>query len=226
MPAAAKASSHPDPAFDRKARRRCGGPVCGVDEAGRGPWAGPVVVAAVTLPERLRIKGIADSKVLTAETRLALYAEIIACADVSVTIASATRIDAMNIREATLWAMTRSVAGLAERPRLALVDGRDVPVGLACEGEAIIDGDALSTAIAAASIVAKVTRDRMMGRLALSFPDYGFERHKGYGTKDHQAALTRFGPTIHHRRSFRPIRALLEGTGAQMAAESPDFTGC
>ncbi|MEW5421242.1 ribonuclease HII [Amorphus sp. 3PC139-8] len=226
MPAEAPHAPSPDPGFDRKARRRCGGPVCGVDEAGRGPWAGPVVAAAVTLPDRLRVKGIADSKVLTADRRLALYGEIVACADVSVTIASSNRIDAMNIREATLWAMTRAVAGLAERPQLALVDGRDVPTGLGCAGEAIIDGDALSTAIAAASIVAKVTRDRLMTQLALSFPDYGFERHKGYGTKDHQTALARLGPTIHHRRSFRPIRLILEQANGDAVADGADFTGC
>lgn len=199
----------PDPAFDRAARRRAGGPVCGVDEAGRGPWAGPVVAAAVTFPKGVRIAGVADSKVLTADARETLYLEILARAEVSIAVASSSRIDAVNIREASLWAMARAVAGLTERPRLALVDGRDIPAGLTCEGEAIIDGDALSATIAAASIVAKVTRDRLMRQLALSFPDYGFERHKGYGTKDHQDALARFGPTVHHRRSFRPIRELL-----------------
>ncbi|MDQ0316544.1 ribonuclease HII [Amorphus orientalis] len=228
-------SLFPDPAFDRSVRRRCDGPVCGVDEAGRGPWAGPVVAAAVTLPRNTRIKGIADSKVLSAEARTELYAKIIARADVSITIASSRRIDAMNIRAACLWAMARAVAGLAERPRLALVDGRDLPPGLCCDGEAVIDGDAQSTVIAAASIVAKVTRDRLMQQLALSFPDYGFERHKGYGTKAHQAALAAHGPTIHHRRSFRPVRDLIEAAAApasgaasiEMTAIEPAvFTGC
>ncbi|WP_018698698.1 ribonuclease HII [Amorphus coralli] len=217
MPAAAAPTKppRPNPAFDRAARKRAGGPVCGVDEAGRGPWAGPVVVAAVTFPHGVSVRGVADSKVLSPQVRHALYAEIVARADVSVVLASSSRIDAMNIREATLWAMTRAVAGLCERPRLALVDGKDVPKGLACAGEAVIDGDAKSTAIAAASIVAKVTRDRLMQHMALSFPDYGFERHKGYGTKDHQTALACFGPTVHHRRSFRPIRLLLGLDGAE-----------
>jgi len=211
MPAAAAkpSSIFPDPAFDRAARRRAGGPVCGVDEAGRGPWAGPVVAAAVTFPRGVTVAGVADSKVLSAEARQDLYKLIVARADVSVVVASSSRIDAMNIRGATLWAMTRAVAGLCECPRLALIDGKDVPQGLACAGEPIVDGDAKSAAIAAASIVAKVTRDRLMQHMALSFPDYGFERHKGYGTRHHQDALASFGPTIHHRRSFRPIRILL-----------------
>lgn len=211
MPAAPSKtpSIYPNPAFDRAARRRAGGPVCGVDEAGRGPWAGPVVAAAVTFPKGVTVEGVADSKVLSAQARHDLYARIVATADVSVVVASCNRIDAMNIRGATLWAMTRAVAGLCECPRLALIDGKDVPKGLGCTGEAVIDGDAKSAAIAAASIVAKVTRDRLMQHMALSFPDYGFERHKGYGTRHHQEALASFGPTIHHRRSFRPIRILL-----------------
>lgn len=218
MPAAAPAKPlRPNPAFDRAARKRAGGPVCGVDEAGRGPWAGPVVAAAVTFPHGVTVKGVADSKVLSPDVRQTLYSEIVAKADVSVVVASSSRIDTMNIREATLWAMTRAVAGLCEMPRLVLVDGKDVPKGLCCAGEAVIDGDAKSSAIAAASIVAKVTRDRLMQHMALSFPDYGFDRHKGYGTKDHQAALASFGPTVHHRRSFRPIRILLGLETAEIA---------
>ena len=199
----------PDPAVDRAARKAFGGPVCGVAEAGRGPWAGPVVVAAVTFNGRRPPEGLGDSKVLTAEARQRLFSAIMAVADVSVVLASPGRIDAMNIRGATLWAMARAVAGLAERPAGALIDGRDVPPGLSCEGRALVSGDARSPSIAAASIVAKVTRDRLMTALAASAPGYGFERHKGYGTAEHAAALAALGVSVHHRRSFAPVRARL-----------------
>ena len=199
----------PDPALDRAARKAFGGPVCGVDEAGRGPWAGPVVVAAVVFHGKRPPEGLGDSKVLTAEARERLFSAILDVADVSVVLASPGRIDAMNIRGATLWAMARAVAGLADRPAGALVDGRDVPPGLVCEGRALVRGDARSPSIAAASIVAKVTRDRLMTALAGSVPGYGFERHKGYGTPEHAAALADLGVSIHHRRSFEPVRARL-----------------
>jgi len=199
----------PDPALDRAARRAFGGPVAGVDEAGRGPWAGPVVVAAVVFHDARPPDGLGDSKVLTAAARERLYAGILAVADVSVVLASPRRIDALNIRGATLWAMARAVAGLCERPAGALVDGRDLPPGLACEGRALVRGDARSPSIAAASIVAKVTRDRLMTALAVSTPGYGFERHKGYGTREHAEALARLGASDHHRRSFEPVRARL-----------------
>jgi ribonuclease HII len=199
----------PDPAVDRAARKAFGGPVCGVDEAGRGPWAGPVVVAAVVFHGRRPPEGLGDSKVLTAEARENLYAVIMAVADVSVVLASPGRIDALNIRGATLWAMGRAVAGLADRPAGALIDGRDVPPGLLCRGRALVSGDARSPSIAAASIVAKVTRDRLMTVLGQSTPGYGFERHKGYGTPEHADALARLGVCPHHRRSFEPVRARL-----------------
>ncbi len=199
----------PDPAVDRAARKGFGGPVCGVDEAGRGPWAGPVVVAAVTFHGKRPPDGLGDSKMLTAEVRERLFGTIMAMADVSVVLASPSRIDAMNIRGATLWAMARAVAGLAERPAGALIDGRDVPPGLSCGGRALVRGDARSPSIAAASIVAKVTRDRLMTALAASTPGYGFERHKGYGTAEHAAALAALGVCVHHRRSFEPVRARL-----------------
>lgn len=185
------------------------GPVAGVDEAGRGPLAGPVVAAAVILdPERIP-DGLADSKALTAARREELFSEIVASSDVSFVAASPERIERLNIRGATLWAMARAVAGLGTRPGLALIDGRDAPPGLACRAEAIIAGDAHVLSIAAASIVAKVMRDRTMRRMAEGFPGYGFERHMGYGTPEHLDALSRLGPCAHHRRAFAPVAALL-----------------
>ncbi|WP_108659828.1 ribonuclease HII [Acuticoccus kandeliae] len=184
--------------------------VCGVDEAGRGPWAGPVVVAAVILPRDRRIDGIADSKVLTAEVRAELFDYIVREATVSTAIVGASRIDTMNIRAATLWGMVRAVETLPDLPTVALIDGKDIPPGLTVRGRALIKGDGRSTAIAAASIVAKVTRDRLMTRLARAFPGYGFERHKGYGTPEHREALDALGPCCHHRRSFAPIREAYE----------------
>ncbi|WP_020186738.1 ribonuclease HII [Methylopila sp. 73B] len=196
-------------ARERAARAAGLGPVAGVDEAGRGPLAGPVVAAAVALdPERIPA-GLADSKALTAARREALFAEIMASADVAFVAASTERIERLNIRGATLWAMARAVAGLQSRPALALIDGRDVPPGLGCRGEAVIGGDATVLSIAAASIVAKVVRDRMMMRLGECVPGYGFERHMGYGTPEHLAALSLLGPCAHHRRGFAPVSALL-----------------
>lgn len=208
-PAGERPPSRADFAFDRLYAARIDGPLCGVDEAGRGPWAGPVVAAAVVLDPDNVPAGLADSKQLKAETREALFAEILATADVAVAVASPRRIDYLNIRGATLWAMTQAVRGLSERPKLALIDGIDVPHGLPCAGEAIVEGDAHSAAIAAASIVAKVTRDRMMVMLGSDHPGYGFENHKGYGTPEHRLALQTLGVTVHHRRSFAPIRDLV-----------------
>ncbi|MDJ0930304.1 ribonuclease HII [Breoghania sp.] len=190
-------------------RKPLTGPIAGVDEAGRGPWAGPVVVSAVILHRGFIPDGLNDSKKLTEARREALYDQILTGADVCITMASPARIDAMNIRAATLWAMRTALCGLADKPAAALIDGRDVPDGLPCPGEALIGGDAASLSIAAASIVAKVTRDRLMVRLAEEYPGYGFAAHKGYGTAQHQDALKRLGPCPHHRRSFAPIRTLL-----------------
>lgn len=192
--------------------RRWNGPVAGVDEVGRGPWAGPVVTAAVILTDAPLPDGLTDSKKLSAAARERLYSII--CRDhiVAVSSASAARIDAMNILAANLWAMGRAVLSLSERPVGILVDGRDVPPDAAengIRGVAIVKGDARVAAIAAASIVAKVTRDRMMVAYAETFPDYGFERHMGYGTALHAARLKALGPTPIHRRSFRPIRELV-----------------
>ena len=190
------------------------GHVAGVDEAGRGPWAGPVIAAAVAFgaggpPPYLRAT-ITDSKLLKAERRAALQPAILACADAAVGLASVAEIDSMNILQATLLAMRRAVVRLAHLPDLALVDGNRAPC-LPCPVRTVVGGDRLSLSIAAASIVAKVARDRLMARLALDHPGYGWERNAGYGTAEHRAGLARLGPCVHHRRSFRPIRELLEG---------------
>jgi ribonuclease HII len=181
-------------------------PVCGIDEAGRGPLAGPVVAAAVILDAKRRPRGIRDSKMLTPEAREALYDRIMECAIVGVGMADVQRIDTLNILHASLWAMREAVQALASTPAFALVDGNMLPP-LDCPGEAIVDGDQLCVSIAAASIVAKVTRDRLMIALAQEYPQYGFEQHKGYCTELHLAALKDFGPTPHHRRSFAPVAA-------------------
>lgn len=196
--------------------RQWGGPVAGVDEAGRGPWAGPVVTAAVILTDAPLPAGLTDSKQVGPAAREAMYEAI--CRDHVVALASASvaRIDAMNIRAATLWAMARAVAALAVPPVGVLVDGRDVPPDCRARGlrgAALVKGDSRVAAIAAASIVAKVTRDRMMEVAARHHPEYGFERHRGYGTADHAARLALHGPCPLHRRSFRPIREMLAGRG-------------
>ncbi|MFC7053590.1 ribonuclease HII [Hansschlegelia quercus] len=183
--------------------------VAGVDEVGRGPLAGPVVAAAVVLDPKRVPKGLADSKALTRERREELFIEIMAKAEVAFAAASTDRIEKINIRGASLWAMTRAVASLGVKPDLVFVDGRDTPPGLACPAKTVIGGDALVQSIAAASIVAKVVRDRMMARLGEIYPHYGFERHMGYGTPEHLAALQLHGPCSHHRRTFAPIAALL-----------------
>jgi ribonuclease HII len=186
-----------------------GGPVAGVDEAGRGPLAGPVVAAAVILDPARIPDGIADSKTLDPETRLALCKRIRATSQVGVGVAGVERIDAENILNASLAAMAGAVARLPSRPRLVLVDGNKVPSRLDCASRAIVRGDAKCLSIAAASIVAKVTRDAMMIELARAYPDYGFERHKGYATPEHQAAIARLGVTPHHRRSFKAVQLAL-----------------
>jgi ribonuclease HII len=186
-----------------------GGPVVGVDEAGRGPLAGPVVAAAVVLDPKNIPDGIADSKLLEADVRRQLCREIMATARVGIGVADVDRIDSDNILNAALWAMVAAVQDLHLTPKLVLVDGNKVPPHLACPCRAIVQGDGKCLSIAAASIVAKVTRDRMMVDLARSFPNHGFERHKGYGTAEHHAAIERYGVTPHHRRSFRPVQLAL-----------------
>jgi ribonuclease HII len=192
--------------FEKRARRRGATVIAGVDEAGRGPLAGPVVVAAVIFERRPYPEGLTDSKKLTAAERERLCALILDKAMVSIAIASRARIDRMNILRASLWAMSRAVAGLSLKPDHVLVDGNMLPPDLPCGAEALIGGDGLSVSIAAASIVAKVTRDRLMANVGRAFPDYGFEQHMGYSTPGHFAALRLHGPCPHHRQSFAPVR--------------------
>lgn len=184
------------------------GPVAGIDEAGRGPWAGPVVAAAVILDPARIPDGIADSKQLDPDTRAGLYERISSVARVGVGIADVSRIDRDNILNATMWAMAEALAALGNRPGLAIVDGNRAP-RLPVPVRTLVKGDALCLSVAAASIIAKVTRDRLMEGEARRFPGYGFERHKGYGTPEHQAAIDRLGVTPIHRRSFKPVQLAL-----------------
>ncbi len=195
--------------YESRVLKTMAGPVCGVDEAGRGPLAGPVVAAAVIF-ERGRIpKGLNDSKQLNAELREELFVVIMERA-VAVGVGEATvdEIDLVNIRQATHLAMARAVRALAMAPMFALVDGNDAPA-LPCPCDTIIEGDGKSVSIAAASIVAKVTRDRTMRALHDEHPGYGWINNKGYGTREHYAGLERHGPCRHHRRSFAPIHNIL-----------------
>lgn len=189
--------------------------VAGVDEAGRGALVGNVVAAAVILPAQFDLPGLTDSKKLSARQREVLFDAITAqalawCA----AVASPAEIDAMNIHHATLLAMRRAVEGLAMSPQSVLVDGKFTP-DLAMPARAIVGGDASEACIAAASIIAKVTRDRQMMELEARFPGYGFAAHKGYGTKAHLAALTRLGATPEHRHSYAPVRAVMAGSFLQ-----------
>ncbi|MCC8404673.1 ribonuclease HII [Paraburkholderia sp. MMS20-SJTN17] len=195
--------------------------VCGVDEAGRGPLAGPVVAAAVIFdPAKPMIRGLDDSKALTANKREALYDKIVERA-LAYCIASATveEIDSLNILHATMLAMKRAVEGLSVVPTLVKVDGNRCPA-LSIRSEAVIGGDALVKSISAASILAKVARDRMLVELHQAYPMYGFDAHAGYGTPQHLAALREHGPCEHHRRSFAPVREahLRLGTGVPLPA--------
>lgn len=184
-------------------------PVAGVDEAGRGPWAGPVVAAAVILSPHAIPDGIDDSKALPRARREYLFDQLRRHAVCATGIAGVEEIDRLNILRASMLAMQRAIAALSPAPRYALVDGNHLPE-LPCPARPVIRGDAMSLSIAAASIVAKVTRDRLMTELAERYPAYGWERNAGYGTRQHQEALARHGVTPHHRRSFAPVRALLQ----------------
>ncbi|MFC5301200.1 ribonuclease HII [Azospira restricta] len=185
------------------------GPVAGVDEAGRGPLAGPVVAAAVILDPARPIDGLDDSKKLSEAARERLAIEIRDKALAwAVAEASAAEIDRVNILQATFLAMRRALDGLAVTPQQALIDGNKVPPGLSCAGEAVVKGDGRIAAIAAASILAKTHRDALMRELALAHPEYGFERHMGYPTPAHFAALQAHGPCPAHRRSFAPVAQL------------------
>jgi ribonuclease HII len=181
-------------------------PVAGVDEAGRGPLAGPVAAAAVILDPRMVPRGLDDSKLMTPSERERLYEEIMLHAlAVAVAFVSAAEIDKINIRQATFLAMRKALYALAIAPRHILIDGNDLPPDLSFAAETLIKGDAAVSSIAAASIVAKVTRDRMMRRLCRHYPAYRFSEHFGYATKAHLAAITEHGPCAYHRLSFRPF---------------------
>ncbi len=207
----------PDFHFERVLTRNAGGPVAGVDEAGRGPWAGPVVAAAVILDPENIPEGLDDSKKLTAGVRDRLFGAIENSAAFAVAIADVDEIDRLNILRATLAAMRKAVISLPVPPAAALIDGNKSPQ-LPCRIRTLIKGDGRSLSIAAASIVAKVTRDRIMDRLATEHPGYGWERNKGYGTAEHRTALARLGVTVHHRRSFRPVRRALAALTTESAA--------
>lgn len=185
--------------------------IAGVDEVGRGPWAGPVTACAVVLDPTSIPDGLNDSKKLTAKRREALFEQILKTADVSLAHVSVEEIDKINILQASLLAMEKAVAGLSTPADFALIDGNKTPKDLTCPSETIIKGDAKSSSIAAASIVAKVTRDRLMVALSQQYPGYGWETNAGYGTKVHQEGLKTLGVTAHHRRSFKPIHKMLYG---------------
>ena len=198
------------PKADFSRENACGvSPVCGVDEVGRGPWAGPLMAGAVILPRDHGIEGIADSKVLSSRRRESIAAELRACADTATGVVSVAELDEIGLTAANDLAMARAVAGLRQRPAYALIDGRRCPVLQACPCEAIVKGDAVSMSVAAASIVAKVARDTLMAKLARTYPGYGWETNAGYGTAQHKAALERYGVTPQHRRSFKPIAEIL-----------------
>lgn len=199
----------PDYSVERMLQARGAREVAGVDEAGRGPLAGPVTAAAVVLDAEALPSGINDSKRLGPKARVRLLEEIMGCAKVSVAHASVAEIDRLNILHASLLAMERAVAGLRGTPCHVLVDGNVVPGSLGCDATPLVKGDARSLSIAAASIMAKVTRDRIMKDLAREFPGYGWERNAGYPTKAHRDALADLGVTPHHRRSFKTVRELL-----------------
>jgi ribonuclease HII len=182
--------------------------IAGVDEAGRGAWAGPLVAAAVVLDVEHIPDGLDDSKKLSAKKRDLLFDEILAHADVGIGIGTVEQIEVRNVLNATMDAMRDAVSQLTLAPDVALIDGNKVPL-LQCDAEAIVGGDGRSVSIAAASIIAKVTRDRLMRKLAHDFPDYGWEKNVGYGVPVHKAALARLGVTPHHRRSYKPIRNIL-----------------
>ena len=196
----------PNFSFERKARKLGHQVVCGIDEAGRGPWAGPVVAAAVILDPKAIPRGLNDSKKLTPEAREALFQPICSSSHFGIGIVDVEIIDEINILQATYLAMQRAVAALVHQPHVVLVDGNRAPQ-FGCEVQTIIEGDGKSLSIAAASILAKVTRDRLMIQLDVEFPYYGFAAHKGYGTPFHAARLDAHGPCAAHRKSFEPVAA-------------------
>lgn len=208
----------PDLKFERKYARSHGGPVAGVDEAGRGPLAGPVVAAAVVLDPKCIPEGVDDSKALTPGKRERLCAELLACAKVGVGIATVEEIDSLNILWATMLAMHRAVDALGFVPAMVLVDGNRCPKW-PHTSQWVISGDALCLSIAAASIVAKHRRDCMMAELDALHPGYGWASNKGYAARVHQEALRTLGPTPHHRRSFAPVAQAHFDFGQAAAAD-------
>ncbi len=201
--------SNPTFEHERLATLQGASRIIGVDEAGRGPLAGPVTAAAVWLDPACVPVGLGDSKQLSARARDALFDQIMTSADVGIGHATPSEIDAINILQATFLAMRRAIAALRQPPDLALIDGNRLPADLGCAGRTIIKGDAQVLSIAAASIVAKVTRDRIMQRLDREHPGYGWAENAGYPTKRHINAIADLGVTAHHRRSFAPIRNIL-----------------
>lgn len=199
----------PDFSFEQAAIARGAARVAGVDEVGRGPLCGPIVAAAVWLDPAQIPTGLNDSKKLGAARREALFAHLMATADVAIGAASVAEIDRLNILRASHLAMLRAVSGLRQRPDHLLIDGNMLPQDLTIGAETIVKGDARSVSIAAASIIAKVWRDRIMVDLAQQYPGYGWERNAGYPTAEHLAALRNLGPTPHHRRSFGPVHKML-----------------
>ncbi|MGE5575972.1 MAG: ribonuclease HII [Syntrophothermus sp.] len=197
--------------------------ICGVDEAGRGPLAGPVVAAAVILPSDYElIDGVDDSKKLTPARREELYQLICRKYDYGIGVVSAEIIDQINILQATFLAMRKALSRLKSRPDVVLVDGNHPIPGCNFKQQAVVDGDALSYTIAAASVVAKVFRDRLMDKYDQLYPEYGFARHKGYGTPEHLAALARYGPSSLHRYSYRPISEVAGFLGGERGEGWPD----
>jgi ribonuclease HII len=203
----------PDFRLELKAHKAGHWPVAGADEAGRGPLAGPVVAAAVILDPKRIPDGLNDSKQLSAQRREELFEQILATATVAIASSSSRRVDETDIRKASLDAMRRAILSLSIPASYVLTDGLDVPPGLDCPGQAVVKGDARSVSIAAASIVAKVTRDRMMTRADLIFPAYGFAAHAGYGTARHRAGIDSHGPCPLHRMSFGRLKQFLVTDG-------------
>lgn len=201
--------SQPDFSYEAQAIANGAAFVAGVDEVGRGPLAGPVTAAAVILDAGNIPPGLNDSKQLSAKRRQALNDQLMQCAEISIAHASVREIDQINILRASHLAMKRAVAGLRQPADMALIDGNMIPRNLAIPARAIIKGDAISLSIAAASIVAKIARDKIMWDLAQQFPGYGWETNAGYPTKSHKLALQNLGVTPHHRRSFKPVHNIL-----------------
>lgn len=203
---------------DWKIENKFEGLVCGIDEAGRGPWVGPVVAGAVIFYNheinKELLENLNDSKKLSAKKREKLYNLILEEENLGnltygIGLASAEEIDDLNILQATFLAMKRATEKLKDKPQIAIIDGNRLPEKFICSTECIVKGDALSYSISAASILAKVYRDNLMKELALKFPEYGFEKNAGYGTKEHIEALKKYGVTPEHRKSYKPIKALL-----------------